>query len=248
MPDPSNNTTDTSLPSPDCQSEQITQFNNMLNDAKERVSCDSSCQHRRKASELKKRYEFAKTHMNSDMINQAQKNFIVFAKGQPVYDEMHYEQLKRQAQIIGKAIADKFHKEATQIVSDIKSYAVLLLNYPNVLALFKTYTRENIAMKKRIKEDGNDILTNERKTFYESQGNETLNTFYYVLTIIYIIVLLVFLGCIFKMPSEMGLMVKLGIFVGLIVLYFVSPYILSAIISSIYYIYSIMPKDVHLTV
>jgi hypothetical protein len=246
--DPSNNTRDTSLPSPECQSEQVTQFNNMLNDAKQRVSCDSSCQHRRKAAELKKKYEFAKTHMNDKMIHQAQKNFIVFAKGQPVYDEIHDAQLRRQAQQIGKAIIDKFHTESSKIVSDIKSYAVLLLNYPNVLDLFNTYKRENVAMKKQIKEDGNDILTNERKTYYETQGNETLTTFFYVLTIIYIIVLLVFLGCTFAMPSEMNLVLKLGIFVGLIVLYFVSPYILSAIVSAIYYIYSIMPKDVHLTV
>ena len=248
MPDPSNNTTDTSLPSPDCQSEQITQFNNMLNEAKQRMSCDSACQHRKKATELKKKYEFAKTHMNSDMINRAEKNFIVFAKGQPVYDELHNEQLRRRAQKIGEKIIENFNKEAIKIVSDIKSYAMLLLNYPNVLDLFNTYTKENIALKKQIKEDGNDILTNERKTYYETQGNETLNSFYYVLTIIYIIVLIVFLGCMFLMPSGMNLMVKLGVFVGLIVLYGVSPYVLSAVVTSVYFIHSKLPKNVHLTV
>ena len=227
---------------------QTDHFNTLLDNARERVSCDSECQHRKKADELRKKYEFAKIHMNTEFKREAEKDYIVFAKGQQVYNDVLDEQLKEKALEIGTKIIDKFNEAGKKITTDINSYTVMLLNYKNVLDLYKTYKKENLALKKQIKEDSNDILTNERKTYYENQGNETLNTFYYVLIVIYIIILIVFLGCIFTMPSELKLMVKLGIFIGMILLYFVSPYILSAIIAGIYYIYSKMPKNVHLTV
>jgi len=114
--------------------------------------------------------------------------------------------------------------------------------------LYKKYKAENLLLKKKIKDEGNDILTNERKTFYENQGQTTLNTVFYVLTVLYIICLVAFLIFVFAFPSDLKLMSKLGIFVGLIVLYFLSPYILSFIVSVAYFIYNALPKNVHLSV
>ena len=229
---------------------QADHFNTLLDQARETVSCDPACQHRKKAQELKDKYMTMLKDEKTlpEDIRKAEKSFIVFTQGQNVYNDVLDNQLKNKAQQITTTIVDNFNKDGKKITTDINSYNVLLLNYKNVLDLYKTYKSENVELKKNIQEEGNDMLTNERKTYYENQGYTTLNTFYYVLTIIYIIILIVFLGSIFMFPSEMKMMVKFGILVGLIVLYFISPYLLSTIISIVYFIYNKLPKNVHLTI
>jgi len=229
---------------------QVDHFNTILDQARESVSCDAACQYRKKAQDLKDKYmnmlQGEKT-LPEDL-RKAEKNYIVFTKGQNAYNDVLDNQLKNKAQQITSTILDNFNKDGNKITTDINSYNVLLLNYKNVLDLYKRYKSENDELKKNIQEEGNDILTNERKTYYENEGYTTLNTFYYVLTIIYIIVLIVFLGSIFMFPSEMKMMVKFGILFGLIILYFISPYLLSTIVSIVYFIYNKLPKNVHLTI
>ena len=229
---------------------QADHFNTLLDQARESISCDSACQHRKTAQELKNKYMHAIQQEKTlpEDIRKTQKEFIVFTKGQNVYNDILHEQLKNKVHKINETILDNFNKDGKKITTDINSYNVLLLNYKNVLDLYKTYKSENKELKKKIKEEGNDILTNERKTYYEDQGYTTLNTFHYVLSIIYIITLMVFFISIFMFPSEMSKMVKFGILVGLIILYFISSYILSFIVSIVYFIYNKLPKNVRLTI
>jgi hypothetical protein len=224
------------------------QFNKLLADAQAAAACDSTCQRNKKIDDLRKKYEYAKGHMNPKMINEAEKHFFIFAKGQRVYNEMHEAKLKIQGHAVAKEVATNFKTAEHKIMDDIKNYNVLILNFPNVLDLYKTYKKQNIVLKKKIRDDGNDILTNERKTHYENQGSDALDTFFYVLTILFIIILIVFLVYVFKFRTDMPIMTKMGMFIGMIVLYFLSPYVLSAIIMAIYAIYGILPKNVHLTV
>lgn len=229
---------------------QVDHFNTLLDQANERNACDPQCQYLKKSAELKEKYMLSiqNKKTSSHQIEEAQQNYIVFTKGQPVYDEVLDEELTKKAQKIGKQIETSLGKETKQIVTDIHSYNALLLNYTNLIDLYKKYKADNIRIKTKIKEEGNDILTNERKTFYENQGQTTLNTFFYVLTVLYIVSLVAFLIFVFVFPSDLKLMTKLGIFAGLIVLYFVCPYILSFIISILHLIYNAVPKNVHLSV
>uniref|UniRef100_A0A6C0LLZ6 Uncharacterized protein n=1 Tax=viral metagenome TaxID=1070528 RepID=A0A6C0LLZ6_9ZZZZ len=229
---------------------QVDHFNKLIDQANERNSCDEQCQYLKKSTELKEKYmqSIQNKKTSSHQIEEAQQNYIVFTKGRPVYDEVLDDELTKKAQEIGKHIETSFGKETKKIIADIHSYNVLLLNHKNLIDLYKKYKAENLLLKKKIKDEGNDILTNERKTFYENQGQTTLNTVFYVLTVLYIICLVAFLIFVFAFPSDLKLMSKLGIFVGLIVLYFLSPYILSFIVSVAYFIYNALPKNVHLSV
>ena len=227
-----------------CQ--QLDQFNKLLEQAKEQISCDAACQYRKTAQELKDKYD---AQLNCKKgIDEAEKNYIVFTKGQNVYDDILDERLNDKAEQINSSYLYNFDKDGKKITTDINSYNVLLMNYKNVLDLYEKYKNENNELKKKIQEEGNDSLTNERKTYYEEQGYTTLHTFYYVLSVIYIIILITFFVSIFMFPSDMRMLSKFGILAGLIVLYYISPYLLSFIVSVLYFIYNRLPKNVHLTI
>ena len=229
---------------------QADHFNTLLDRANEINTCDTQCQFLKKSAELKEKYtqSIQNKKTSSQQVEEAQQNYIIFTKGQPVYDDVLDDELKKKALKIGKHIETLLGKETKKIVIDIHSFNAILLNYKNLIDLYKKYKVENLRLKKKIKEEGNDILTNERKTFYENQGQTTLDTFFYVLTVLYIVSLVAFLIFVFAFPSDLKLVLKLGIFAGLIVFYFVSPYILSFIISILHLIYNAVPKNVHLTV
>ena len=122
----------------------------------------------------------------------------------------------------------------------------MLINFKNVVELFLKYKKENKELFKELKEESNDVLTNERKTYYEDQQIDTLKFyyFYFILTI-YIIVVLCFGIFSLMYSSQSSFLKKLAIFIGLIFLPFISTYILGFIISIFYKIYNIIPKNVY---
>jgi len=231
------------------QQTQLDHFNELLNNAKEMNTCDSECQYRKKSQELHKRLERSLEVRKElpDRIEDNEREFIVFTKGKQFYKNMVDKKIKTEIEeILSKFILD-FNNDSKNMNRNIDTYDNLYVNYDNVKDLYKTYKQENMMLRKNIKIEGNDILTNERKTYYEEQGITTLRAYNYALSIIYVILLVLFIIFFFVYPTDMGLGGKAGVILGLVVLYFVLPYILGAIIATAYFIYGKLPKNVYAT-
>ena len=225
-------------------------FNNLLEQARTAVTCDSDCQHRKKAQELKDKYLAAKAKVLSgpNDANVAEKKYLLFTQGQSGYNDHLDNTLHAKADKISEMVLKKFKDDAKNVSSSILTYHSLFINHSNVLDLYKKYKEENIILEKNVKNDSSDILTNQRKTFYEDQGIDSLNLYYYIMTIVYIITLIGFAISIIFAPSAFSTMAKCGILVGLIILPFISSRIVSLIVSAAHTIYDATPKNVHLTV
>jgi ABC-type transport system involved in cytochrome bd biosynthesis fused ATPase/permease subunit len=114
--------------------------------------------------------------------------------------------------------------------------------------LYLKYTQENAILTKKLKDESNDILTNERKTYYQDQGIDTLKFFYsYFLITIYAICVIGFGVSSFVFPSKFEWKIRVGILVGLILLPFICTWILALIVNSLHKIYSVLPKNAHLS-
>jgi hypothetical protein len=225
-------------------------FNNLLEQARSAVTCDSECQHRQKAQELKDKYLAAKAHISSGPNDAAvaEKKYLLFTQGQSGYNDHLDSTLLAKADKIAEMVLEKFKDDAQNISSSVLTYNSLFINYTNVLDLYTKYKEENIILDKNVKNNSSDILTNERKTFYEDQGIESLNLYYYIMSIVYIITLVGFVISIIFAPSAFSIKVKCGILVGLIILPFISSRIVSSIVSVAHKIYNTMPTNVHLNV
>ena len=122
----------------------------------------------------------------------------------------------------------------------------MLVNYRNVVDLFKQYFTENNKLRKQLKDETNDVLTNERKTFYEDQQIDSLNGWYhYIILVIYIISVICFVIFSLIYPTQTSLLTRFIILIFFIILPFISSWLLGHIIYIIYWIFGLLPKNVY---
>jgi len=223
-------------------------FNSLLAKATDAVLCNSDCQKQRTADRLNRAYLNAQTNLASASNQQqvAQKNYVVFTQGTSGYNNLVETQLTREANEIATTFTNIFNAESRNVERQINSYQGLTTNLQNVVDLSEKYKAENKDLFNELKEETNDVLTNERKTYYENQSVEGLSFYYYyfLLTIYYIcVVCFGFFTLIY--PSQTNWKIRLSIFIGFIFLPFFSTLFLSIIVYLSYKIYGLLPKNVY---
>ena len=226
----------------------LKRFNSFLDKATEAISCDSECQKKKTEEELKNKYLNAQNNLTlaEPEFQTARRNYYSYVSGQSGYDEMLEKEFNEKADLIVKEFKENFQVEIGKIKSQLETYNGLLVNFKNVVDLDKKYKRENEVLYNKFKENSNDVLTNERKTYYEDQQNETLNSYYYyVLIVIYIIVLLCLIIFSLIYPTEITFKVKILLVILFVVLPFVSTWILGKIIYIMYLLFDLIPKNVY---
>lgn len=226
----------------------MTKFNTLIDEATDAIMCNSDCREKRDADKLKQKYLAAKTNLvyAPTKLQQAQKNFVIFTEGQSAYDDLREKQLQDKAKSIVVNFTQTFNEEVSKLMSQLDTYNGLKINYNNVFDLYKKYKKENIQLFKKFKEDANDVLTNERKTYYEDQQIDGLKFYYYyVLLVIYIICVICYILFSLIYPSQSSLGMRIGILVALLILPFISSWILGIVIYLVYEAYNTLPKNVY---
>ena len=143
-----------------------------------------------------------------------------------------------------------YNNNFVQIIDSIKlkinTYENLYNNFNNVNELYLNYKKDNDSLDNSFKNTRNDILTNERKTFYQNQQVDTLKFYYYYFIFtVYCICVFCFAIFSFIYPSKTSWIIRLAIFIGLIILPFVSTWFLGLLIYILYTIYNLFPKNVY---
>ena len=159
----------------------INQFNTLIQQATDSIMCNSDCKNKREAEKLKQTYLDSQTNLakapNNLMV--AQKNYIEFTEGTTAYNELLESQLQEKANMIANEFSANFDNEVDKVKSQIKSYDGLLLSYKYSLELLRKYNVENEKLFLDLKKESNDVLTNERKTYYEDQQIDSLKFYYH---------------------------------------------------------------------
>ena len=226
----------------------LDKFNSMIDQATAAISCDSECQNQQKDEELKQAYLDAQINLATapNNVYVSRQNYVVFDQGQPAYDELIDSELLQQAQKLTSYYQNNFTDESQNIIFNTNTYSGLLLNLKNIFDLFLIYKEENIKLLKKIKEETNDILTNDRKTYYQDQGIDNLKFYYhYFFLLIYIIAILAYIIYNFMYPSQISILLRVLFLALMVLLPFISTWILGKIISIIYDIYNWLPKNAH---
>ena len=226
-------------------------FNSFISQATQTISCGTECQKQKTAEQLKQTYLNSQTNLDNapNEVQVAQKNYVTFTQGEQAYNDLNNQQLEEKAKLITSEFQTKFNAEADSVQKSIQTYSGLYINLSNVYDLYNYYKKQNDELFSELKDESSDTLTNERKTYYEDQGIDSLNFwYYYILLVIYIIVAVCFGALSFIYPSTINWKYRIAIMVGLIILPFISTYLLDFALMIIYYVYSLLPTNVRLTV
>ena len=225
-------------------------FNLMIEQSKDRMNCDKECQKEKKAKILKEEYldSLKNQKYADDYIFNARKKYLTHTQGDAGYNDIINQEVKFKVEKFDDNMKKKIYEENESLSGLIKTYAISEDYYNNMKDYYETLKIENIYLKKQLGMDKNDILTNNRKTWYQNQGIDNQVYIYYVLAVLYFIAIVLFLFFIFMYPSHLSKVQLFFVWIGFIILFFVSPFILSFLIEIVYKIYSFLPKNVHLTI
>jgi flagellar biosynthesis protein FliQ len=224
-------------------------LNSLLDAAAQSIRCGPECQKQKKRDELKNKYETAKTNLAlaEPEYEIAKKNYYTYTYGKDDYDEFQESEYIKEAEEGARLYKNSYDEEISKIKLQLETYNGLLINFGNVADLYKKYKKENSKLFKKLKNITNDILTNQRKTYYKDQEIERSNGYssYSLLLIIYIIVVICLAIFSLIYPSQLTFMIRILILCVFILLPFVSTWILGKIIDFIYWLFSFMPKNIY---
>jgi hypothetical protein len=231
------------------QNQQLNQdkINDLLNKSAEALLCGPDCQKMKITDELKQKYLDAETNIQTAPIKleQTKKNYYVYKEGRPFYDNMLEEELKQKAEKISELLGETFNEEFSSALTMNQYLNTALINSEYTSELFKKYTSDNQELKLQLRNSRGDILTNDRKTYYETDALNQLQLWYRFWWYIYYMLVIVFTIAIFVSPSQLTMIKKAVIFVLLIFYPYYIDYIVRWVQGLYMSIYNRLPKNVY---
>ena len=233
--------------------QQVTtdKINALIEEAAESIVCGPACQKIKKENTLNKNLVNAKTNMESAPYNleKAKKEYVVFKNGESYYNDMLEEELKQKAEIIGDNITEKFNEEVNNAKIMNTYYNSDCINSSHTEELHDEYVKKVKHLEKEIKVSYGDILTNDRKTYYETEALDGLKNWYTFFWYCYYLIAFIFILLTFFSPNDMSIIKKI-VFTIFIIIY---PYLTYPVLHYIYnssmrIYYILFPKNVYKTI
>ena len=171
----------------------IANFNNMVHQTTSDVLCTSTseCGKARIAADLEKKYIASQVNLKTapNQLDDSEKNYYVFTKGQAGYNRFLIHKLTNEADIETSKMAAEFNQYIERVSQMNDTLNSLMVNHTNELELYENYVSKNGLVKRKIDNKGSDILTKDRKTYYEQDNYDYLVKWYRVWFIIYMLLL-----------------------------------------------------------
>jgi hypothetical protein len=224
------------------------QVNALIAQSNEQLMCGPACQKEKNISNLQENYVKAQTNLKTapQQLEQAKQNYYKALEGQAAYNKMVLDKVTEDAKKVTSSLKTKFDTSSIEVGNLIGVYNTLKSNFDNVNDLSQEYAQENAKMAKTLKKIRGDIITNDRKTYYEQQSIDGLSWWYNWFRIIYIVLVIGFI-ILLLFKSHWWFYKILIILVVLFYPVYIAPlvvYILKCIqnLGTL-----ILPKDVYLT-
>lgn len=226
---------------------QQNSLNSFIDKATKALSCDENCQRQKTINQLRKTYLAAKTNLITapTQVETSFKNYLVYLEGEPAYLEYKESELEAKAKQITTTIEQDVNKIVIDETRNINTYDGLLINISNIYEYYQDYLKENIELENKLKIMKSDIVTNDRKTYYEEQGIESLKKYYIIIFIFYTVVVVSYIICCFVIPTNLSIKLKIVILVLLIIYPFISSWLLTQIIHLYNQTTEMLPKNVY---
>ena len=190
-------------------------INQLLELSSQELICGPDCQQQKISTELKQKYLDAQTNLQTAPINleNTKKNYYVYAEGIPFYNNMLEEELQQKANKISTLVSENFDSEISDANVMNLYLNTALINSKYTTELLENYLEKNKNLKLQLKERYGDILTNDRKTYYETDALNTLTfwykLFWYIYYVLVIILVLVFIFSSIDLPKMTKIIISI---------------------------------------
>lgn len=166
----------------------------MFQNVSSMLTCDTACQRRKKADELRNVWKSAaESQKNAPTTTaEAEKRYYVFTQGEPGYEKMLLQRYTKKAEA-AKTVAQKSHKELLdELKALLADYTAETITLKRMKELLRVRLDENKALKSAIDQDVAAVETNDRRVVYENWAKGWLGTVGKSLIWLYILVATIF--------------------------------------------------------
>ena len=247
---PNNNNTTTSNPSTtdvnnllSKQMNTTSSINSLINTATKLVMCPpgSACEKENVSAELNRQLQDAiiNEQVAPLRLANAKRYYYTYTQGQSSYNGMLEKELQEKARLITKQIGDKFLEEVKNAVTMNMFFNTSQVNSENTLELYNEYVNKNAEMAEIIKSSRGDVLTNDRKTYYETEAMEKLKMWYTLIISIYWILVVTFILSLFFSTSTMSRTTQ----IVLVVMFILYPFIIHKVVVYLYNLFTTTIKN-----
>ena len=145
------------------------------------------------SEELRNNYLDAQSNLATAPIQleQAKEAYYVYSQGRNAYNTLKMGELNDAISEIANKRQLKFLKNIDSALLMNDYYKSDLIQINKIEELYNSYVDKNKRAKLKIKQNYGDILTNDRKTYYETDALNQLNTWHFFWIIIYYVLFIV---------------------------------------------------------
>lgn len=229
------------------RSTPIFQVNNLINKANEAITCGPDCQKQKNIDDLQKKYLDAQSNLATapQQLSLAEKNYYVAFKGIAYYNDFLNTQLQGKADLLGNTLTTNFNQNIKMANEYSRTYNTLYSDYENIITLLDGFINSNKTMKNELTDIQKDVVTNDRKTYYEYQHYNVMKNWYFLFKWIYIILVFAFILGSLSINTIYSWRFKLFILALLILYPFVIDFIVIYVLQLLHRIYELLPTNVY---
>jgi hypothetical protein len=190
-------------------------INNLLQLATNYVECDETCQKTKKSKDLHQKYLDSQANLKNapDELEKNKKKYYVYTHGTEYYDDLRNKELEENADNIAKQISDEFN---SQVKTALSLNSILTTTDPENNCSDQ-YPVIQDKLNYEIDKKSNEMLVNNRETYYDTQSIDNLKLWKKFLLFLYYFAILIFLIACF--PKTITDLMKYLFVIGLSFLY-----------------------------
>ena len=225
----------------------IDKFNEMIDQASKIVSCDAECQRTKRKEMLKKRFEEARANVQTapDQLHLATNQYFAFSNGKTVFEKISTDGLKQKAKLLSAEIASNFLSEVDATMNNLQDHSSALNDAKLANEYNKELIKQIIQLQNILYAAINGSVTNNRKSYYESESIEHLRKWNYLFKIVFYVLVVALSLSFVLVPNSNSTAKKIGISIAL----FTYPFYVLFIAKFFMWIYDelikVLPKNVY---
>jgi len=244
----SGSVTGTTNITPTIATKLLNSYNDMITTMKDNYTCDASCVYNKELAELYAAMQKAKLNeklapYEYEAAEKAYYDFLGESEPNNYTDQKYLEKYN----LFVDEYQIKLDESINRAIELNENYNTMYINTKNSYDLYLANSNINGKLRNQFNITASDVFTNDRKSLYENQGLQTLQTHGKILFYLHILFVFCFIIAIFLYKTNLSIYSKLFFIILIIMQPLIGRIIMYIInkISSI--INTLLPKNVYLT-